>query len=532
MKRNKQAEANRHNSVQETIGALDYDAPDAFEDPVTWEPVGAGATDDAWPTHLTQRLRLLLHAFPLFRIHTGDELRDPETQHYDALALALKVMDLIVDTSGTEHEMDRGQIAHHLGPLLNQMDAAKGVEPNATRHGAMVSYVLGKLRNESAGGQFYTEEYIDLSDGRADRRIVSIKLVEEWFSPDGRDVLRLSHQALNLFLNALNFDVEDAQAAAEALVRSQLARGRYQQATESARQARLQSIRYQRKIEDVLRQTKRDISRIDWRSEMPHLLIEARVHLDERQRVEREILELAQMRRDGSNLNSTDLQQIDTVFRLIENCRRRHVALHQPLMNARPTFLAEQERQALTPRVSLAGISLRDDILLPLLRMERTNADNLIASLDGVLLGVTSPSMLSWTDLMFWHFRPPRNESEGTWVEERDLAILDEEYAHYPDPIRARALVYLEPASLGESLLSTLLDQAQTAGEDPAVLELIALGTLRAFAPDQSTYTKHNESALCSHPTGLLLDKAGFHGDDLLLFSEASSPQAEVPENL
>ena len=54
-----------------------------------------------------------------------------------------------------------------------------------------------------------------------------MRLLEDRHHPDGRVVLALSTGAANLFLRSLDLDIEDGQIATEAIVRTQLARGKF-----------------------------------------------------------------------------------------------------------------------------------------------------------------------------------------------------------------------------------------------------------------------------------------------------------------
>src|SRR4051794_12919773 len=83
-----------------------------------------------WARSLTDRHRVLLHAQPLLDLRQRDGKRDPETRHYDTLALALRVMDLVVERMGMDREVDRELVGEVLGPLLFAMDARASVEPD------------------------------------------------------------------------------------------------------------------------------------------------------------------------------------------------------------------------------------------------------------------------------------------------------------------------------------------------------------------------------------------------------------------
>ena len=62
-------------------------------------------------------------------------------------------------------------------------------------------------------------EYQDIDeDGRAIRRKFSFRLVLDRYDATGNVILGLSPQAINIYLNALELNIEDAQAANEAVV--------------------------------------------------------------------------------------------------------------------------------------------------------------------------------------------------------------------------------------------------------------------------------------------------------------------------
>jgi hypothetical protein len=478
--------------------------------------------DNSWHAHLTRKLRVLLHAFPLLQLRQSDSHRDLASRHYDSLLLALKVFDLVIESTGLEHETDNQQVTDFLVPLLRSMDAAAGIEADPSRHSAIVERLLAALHNDSRGRRPFEEIYVDFDDGRAITRTLELRLIQEVHHLDGRIVLRLSNEALNLFLNALDLDIEDAQAAAEAVVQSQLARGRFNEAIESANNARLQSVRYKDKIEQVLRETRRDLRRVDWWEDIPNLLGGALEHINARLTVERSIAHSAQEKLENLIPGSAEAQQVATVAHLVDGCRRRHMELHPRLMEARRVFLDEQDRQAFVPRVSARRPDLLAGVLEPLLRMDRADASEIVEQMAPVLFGPRPPRTLSFSDLLLWHLRPRReNRTNELIVEERDLVELSSDLLRYPAQVRARAGAYLTEAANNE-VLSTLLERAYRESEPPAVMEMIAFLAFRAFAPD----TEDGDADWITIHAGQSLNVAGYHGDDLVLQKEANGAAA------
>ena len=138
----------------------------------------------------------------------------------------------------------------------------------------MLDKILDGLRNDSDARRPFREQYTSVDgEGLAQRHALEFRLLFDAFHPSGRTVLRPSSEACNLYLRLLDLDVEDAQAAAEAVVEYQLARGRFDEAVHSARQARIQSVRFREKVLQLLRDTRRDVERVDWKVEAPRSYI-------------------------------------------------------------------------------------------------------------------------------------------------------------------------------------------------------------------------------------------------------------------
>ena len=162
------------------------------------------------------------------------------------------------------------------------MDAAAGLAASPERHESMLDKLLGGLRNDSDARRPFREEYTSIPEGQAQRHALQFRLLFDAFHPSGRMAFRPSAEACNLYLRLLDLDVEDGQTAAEAVVEFQLARGRFDEAVHSARQARIQSVRFRDKVLQMLRDTRRDVDRVDWKIDAPRTLNESLAHLERR----------------------------------------------------------------------------------------------------------------------------------------------------------------------------------------------------------------------------------------------------------
>jgi len=479
------------------------------------ESVLANVIGDGWSNDLTRRLRVLLHTLPLDGIRRSDAMRDAEFRHYDGLALALRILDIVIDRLGLEAEADREVVTRALQPVLSVMDAAIGVAPSPERHERMLDKLLGSLRNDGDARRPFREEYTALNaEGTAQRHALEFRLLFDAFHPSGRTVLRPSAEACNLYLRLLDLDVEDAQAAMEAVVESQLARGRFDEAVHSARQARIQSVRFRDKIMQILRDTRRDVDRVDWHLQVPRILNDSVVHLERRIGVEQGILKAADERLEIMSDEEADSRRaVAQVAELTRDCLLRHAELHEQLIGARNVFLDAQARQAFAPRPSRPLPDLADDVLEPLLRMPITRGDQLLGHGFPLFVGPRVPVLASLEGLVSWMLQPrrpqPRQEIE---VEPVDAADLDAELRRYPPEVRVAATELLDTTD-GEVRLSILLAQARASGVSNAVIEVIALFVLQGFATEDRDTARVAAEAV----DGEWLQDPLLYGDDLLV---------------
>jgi hypothetical protein len=472
-------------------------------------------TRDAWPADLTRRLRVLLHTLPLDGLRRGDAIRDAEFRHYDGLALALRVLDVVIDRMGLEAEADREVVTRVLEPVLAAMDAAADVPSSPDRHERMIDKLLGGLRNDGDARRPFREEYTSVDgQGKAQRHALDFRLLFDAFHPSGRTVLRPSAEACNLYLRLLDLDVEDAQAAAEAVVESQLARGRFDEAVHSARQARIQSVRFRDQILQILRDTRRDVDRVDWKVEAPRMLNESLAHLERRVAVERGILGAADERLEiMPDEEAGSRRAVAQVAALTRDCLLRHTELHQELIGARNVFLDAQARQAFSPKPSRPLPDLAADVLEPLLRMQVAQADRLLDRGFPLFVGPRLPVLASLEGLVSWMLQPRRPQpQQEVAVEPIDATDLDAELRRYPPEVRAAAEAHLD-ATDGQVRLSNLLSKARASGASNAVLEVIALLALQGF-PTEDRDVAH----VAAEPiAGERIEDPLLYGDDLLL---------------
>jgi hypothetical protein len=451
-----------------------------------------GALSDApfspvspWNSQITRRQRVLLHMEPILRLYRQPGTRDDRHLQYDTLALIMKVFDTIIDQSGFGAEVTDDTVAEAIRPLLRAWDGATGIANSPEFHAEVVNRILAELKNEGQHQQPFEIAYHAFDDeGRPKQYNLRFKLLIEQFGYDGNIVLKLSSEAINLFLNAFGLDIEDAQVANEAVVQSQLERGRFNEAVQSAQNARGQSMRFDAKIRWLLLQITRDIDRVDWRGEADALLRDALEHVQRRLHVEDNILRSAQEKLD--NLDDADNRRpaLAEVIRLMKECHRRHLQLHEQLMPARGEYLRQQARQAFVAARLRDAIDLRDAVLRDVLQMPCNIASNILADSADALSGPRAPTLLNLRELIYWQLQPKRHSGKGLApIEELDLGDADASERRFAEEHTKEADKML--SGLREKTrLSSLIQEFESRESDDDVVDSLVLQIVRVFGDE------------------------------------------------
>ncbi|MBQ9815848.1 MAG: hypothetical protein IJM59_00040 [Proteobacteria bacterium] len=400
---------------------------------------------------LVKRLRVLLHAYPLFLLNQSDSRRDEALRHYDTLTIALKIMDVVAERMGMEIEADREYIDFSLASLLDGMDRRAGLLPDVSRHIQIVDRVLAALHNDSDARRPFKMTYTDIdASGEVSERQLEFRLIQDAFGLDGSTVMRLTNEAVNLYFNALELDLEDSQAATEAIVHSQMCRGKFDEARRSAHYAVRQSRLYCDRLRKMLRDTQRDISRVDWAEKAPKLISEAMGHLEARLDVERNIIATASERLEALTPGTPESLAVARVVDAIQYCIETHTVLQRELMTARTTFLDSQAQQAFVSEHVSQMPDLMREVVEPLMEMPVNDVLQVIDNTLPHLMAPKIPEQLSLCFLFDGLLRPKR-QLRRDWI---DIEPIE------PNHFSGDIMRYSEEdRTIAEHLLSSVVKQ-------------------------------------------------------------------------
>ncbi|MEU5980285.1 hypothetical protein [Streptomyces sp. NPDC047315] len=424
-----------------------------------------------------RRTSVLARAAPLHRIDQRQAWQQFPAGLYDPRTLALAALEAVVSRQGMEVEATTEDVVGFLTALAG----ASAPEREEDEHRAVARFVLRELLNDAQGGEEFDVSYSDYRAGHQ-RVTVSLRFLEEGFGRHGQVVLKATAPAINLLLAGLEYDVEDEQAATDAMLRRQVSTGRWGRAEESAADSLKLSLLYGERVRAALEDTGRNVRAVDWKHEVPQLLRAARSHLGERQQVERELMEWTRQARN--EVTDPDVRHTCVrVLRLLERAHLRHTQLLASVIDARPMFLRFQAEQRFRPTPRLGVVGVQEDLLEPLLELGLVEAE-VVASLfaDGVAGPVVPrlPRLREWWELLL----APVREVREVFADEEVELVAEEarERGLYSEADVTAVRGVLEGALGAPVRLSVLVEQALEHGEEAA--DLLAVSVLQAYAPD------------------------------------------------
>lgn len=478
---------------------------------------GLGAPATSAEQAFTRRVKSLARTAPIHDLEATKAQRAGDWSGYDLRALALAALDCAIEHMGLEYGATTDVVVGDVAARAAHL--APGRPPAEYRR--VAAAVLEGLLNERDRRQAFAIPYAD-PDG--ERRVLAFHLLREFEAPDGAIVVRATTEAINLFVGALDLDVEDAQAAAEAVLKAQLARGRLDQAVTTAREARIRSIQFAEKVRSLLDATRRDIRQVDWGDEVPRLLDDALRHLKERIDTERQLLRTTRSTLDAAD--PTKVGQAAELVELLEDCRHRHLQLHEKLLGARQVFLDEQQRQLFAPNRVLPLPDLEADLLLPLLEGGRDAALVPLTGFFGAAAGPRPPAVVRLGSLVAALLQPRRERgADGPELVEPELEARAVDLVRFGSEAWAAAAAVFEEGAAEARRLSSLLAAARDRG--PGVANLVALLAVRWFAPDQLDAEPGSDQLgglrFESVDDRAVLADAGFGGTDLLVVPAATN---------
>ncbi|MEQ0558186.1 hypothetical protein ABJI51_03820 [Amycolatopsis sp. NEAU-NG30] len=487
-----------------------------------WEPLfEAPERDVVIPTDdesITRRRRALAPIQVLTEIErTKGSLDGAYWERYDLFTIALAVIDQVALAMGIsagrtwEEALD-----YAAGQAARQAPDADDSEWSSVSERVLVSLVTTDVE--------IVKHLVHTTTGPAWRNQRFRLLYLHPTGSEGTEHLRASEQAINIFVEALDLDIEAAQIANEAQLNALIARGAVDSAVQIAKLARYRSIQYQERIRRIIADTLIDPDVHDWISEVPSLLQDALAHVKERLDAESALLDAVADRRTQLG-DQTKLDAANQLIEILRECRRRHDDLHRHLIGAR-TRLREalEDRFRRAPRTA-RRFDIGTDLLAPYLARSSAacaEASDRMVALFGGLPTRWWPSLTTLTDELCTPLPPPR-PGEEYQSPEFDPDVQSEWWEPYEDTVESLLSGIDQPIRLSQ-LLARAGQIIAEAGADPDELPLdegvlaaaIVHAAHRAWAARLAGRSA-GDQIMVAVTTGTDLDSGGVRADDLLL---------------
>ncbi|MET9479975.1 hypothetical protein [Streptomyces sp. NPDC006638] len=468
---------------------------------------------------LIRRVKALACTAPLQAMEANKGLHDRvDVQPYSVVELALHTIDQVAMAmdfqAGAEHRKVIEQV--------QRFAAVQVPQHSDQQHHDIAEWVLNKLINIGTIDRGFTWKYGRLDQqGRYGHYDFEFKLVVEHSAPDGGVFLRVTDEAINVLVGALDTDVESAQVAAEHKLEYLIRRRRLEDAKLAAEQARYRTVQYGEYLRQFLEATRRDVRTVDWEREVPKLLEESLEHIEGRYRHESAILLNITAHRDETH-DPRRKQQAAELVDIVRDCIRRHMQLQNRLQTAGAFFRSEQDRQRFSEPPQRAAIDVFNQLLVPVLGLSVRDAFDPVADFFRSGLPPAPPTVTSMTTLVqrLLQVRSDRAFFAGT-VPEPDLQDLADPPRFSEDDLQA-AKHLLDLALDEPTKLSDLLSAARELG--PTVERLVLHEAVHAFSPAVSEAVLRGdpsmliaiveEGGLTSPALGggeLLLSRVGLH---------------------
>lgn len=429
---------------------------DAFELPELWQIVIP--TDDE---SITRRRRALAPIQMLTDLErTKSSLDGDFWDSYDLFRIALAVIDQVALAMG----LSAGRTWEETLSYASTQAARQAPDADPGEWTKVAERVVVSLVTNAVE---VVRHLVHTPDGPVWRQQRFRLLYLHASGADGLEHLRASEQAINIFVEALDLDIEAAQIANEAQLAALIERGAVESAVQIARNARYRSVQYQERIRRIVADTLIDPEAHDWLGDVPKLLDTALHHVKDRLEAEATLLESVAERRAAT----TDRSQLDATNLLIEilkECRHRHSELHRHLMGARTALRQALDDRFTRPPQRSYRVDLGRDLLLPLLSgstlMAATAADHLLAVMGGIPVRWW-PSLTSLIDELLM---PPREIDPGMEYEppEVDQVEMSEWWVPYETATDALLGGLTEPVRLSQLLERVKQVVAELDGDD------------------------------------------------------------------
>lgn len=482
---------------------------------------------DLWDRRLTTKLVSLLKIKPIIAIRDliiRDEKLKDQFRHYDPLAITIKILEVIIDHMGPFSGISQDDLIERITPLLRRMDQVENITHFTSEdHRRFVETILNKLLNLSKKEGFRLL-YTDYSQHPPLKREVPFRLISHRNFDGTNIVLVAETAAINFFLQMLDIDIEDQQLAHLQVLSLQIKKGHFISALDTAKNNILLTKQFMLKIRNIINQTRRDLSTVDWLHECPQELKKTTEHI--RDCIDTETMQL------GIINQKLEITPDDKMVHLIQlkNYVSESLDLLLPLQTevngARETFLDEQWVQELLVKRQKGRIEFESMGLDQILAI---SAQKFITLLDEAFVffsRCTIPAQFTYNQFLYQIIHRISQIKPHKIIEKEQFEIIMEPFdlTQYPKSLRsevAKFIVEYLHVNRKVTTLSEILQYAEGLGKGFLFCNYLRLLIQGRVAKEY--FEKHIlDHSLDVQVHRRPLETTWFFGDDYLISLEAN----------
>lgn len=433
-----------------------------------------------WDKNLTEKLKYLLLLKPLlafrdFRI-ADEELKD-SIQHYDPLAIVLKIIEIIIDNTTIRVDtatagITREALFTKVQEFLVGIDSENGREIPEDVHREFFTRLLDKMYSQ--GSQTHQEWYIDYSEHPPKKRRLDFELLYTETSWDGEVQIFAHNSLINMFAKILDLNLEDLQQATLYILRKQIERGDLENAVQTARSNTQMSLSYFNNIQDIIETTKRNYLGTDWEDEYPKQLETAQSHILQCQKAQKQqSRELMIRYSEITDDRTVEYHWLAELRTQLSRSWDMLTILDTQISHAHKTFLDEQLPQTFTLREIEEAEDI-ENILVAVGLQNMTKNEEIVEVLRPYFANIRIPRINSMYNTLNILLKEVQDrESVHRYVRAKKKFIPKVDLRVFPDQIRREALSYLD--SIFEKQPSISLSRILELAEDGGMADLHTL---------------------------------------------------------
>ncbi len=481
---------------------------------------------DLWDRRLTIKLISLLKIKPIIAIRDliiRDEKLKDQYRHYDPLAITLKVLEVIIDHMGPFSGINQDALIAEIIPLLRRIDQAENITHLSSEdHQRFVEVILNKLLNLSKKEGFRLI-YTDYSQNPPLKREVPFRLISHRNFDGINIVLVAETAAINFFLQMLDIDIEDQQLAHLQVLSLQIKKGHFISALDTAKNNILLTKQFMLKIRNIINQTRRDLSAVDWLHECPQELKKVTEHI--RDCIDTETMQLGIINQKLEITPDDKMIHLNQLKDYVSESLDLLLPLQREVNEARETFLDEQWIQELLVKRQKGRIEFESMGLNQILAMPAQDFITLLEDAFVFFNRCTIPTQFSYAQFLDQIIQRTSRTQSTKMIEKEQLEKIMEPFdlTQYPEILRSEVAKFIMDY-LHENgnviTLSEILQYAEKLGKDFFFCNYLRLLIQGRIAKDY--FEKHVlDLSLEVQVHRRPLATTWFFGDDYLISLEA-----------